>query len=201
MTIRERDRQPCPAMPAIPRHDRHPPTSQRMPRVGDFHFCWKPVGVVLQCVTDFKHDAGAARARQPAGSNSRRPVTPCPKLWRPYHESVIFGCVKAETIAAGGARPGRKPDEDRQFSAARVGGHETSALRRPTGVRGPSVSTIGSTTAHRQARNARNDPAREKETATILLELDERVIAERVIRIYASLVSRRDRTGHRDVAT
>ena len=54
MTIRERDRQPCAAMPAIPRHDRHPPTSQRMPRVGDFHFCWKPVGVVLQCVTDFK---------------------------------------------------------------------------------------------------------------------------------------------------
>jgi len=54
MTIRERDRQPCAAMPAIPRHDRHPPTSQRMPRVGDFYFCWKPVGVVLQCVTDFK---------------------------------------------------------------------------------------------------------------------------------------------------
>ena len=58
MTIRERDRQPCAAMPAIPRHDRHPPTSQRMPRVGDFHFCWKPVGVVLQCVTDFKNCFG-----------------------------------------------------------------------------------------------------------------------------------------------
>ena len=25
-----------------------------MPRVGDFNFCWKPAGVVLQCVTDFK---------------------------------------------------------------------------------------------------------------------------------------------------
>jgi hypothetical protein len=25
-----------------------------MPRVGDFHFWWKPVGVALQCVTDFK---------------------------------------------------------------------------------------------------------------------------------------------------
>jgi len=42
-------------------------------------------------------------------------VTPCPKLWLPNHEGVIFGCIKAETIAAGGARPGRKPDEDRQF--------------------------------------------------------------------------------------
>ena len=29
-----------------------------MPRVGDFYFCWKPVGVVLQCVTDFKQVAG-----------------------------------------------------------------------------------------------------------------------------------------------
>ncbi len=54
MTIRKCDRQPCPAMPAIPRHDGHPLTSQRMPRVDDSHFCWKPVGVVLQCVTDFK---------------------------------------------------------------------------------------------------------------------------------------------------
>jgi hypothetical protein len=25
-----------------------------MPRVGDLYFCWKPAGVVLQCVTDFK---------------------------------------------------------------------------------------------------------------------------------------------------
>ncbi len=41
-------------MPAVPRDHRHPPTSQRMPRVGDFYFCWKPAGVVLQCVTDFK---------------------------------------------------------------------------------------------------------------------------------------------------
>jgi hypothetical protein len=54
MTIRKRDRQPGAAMPAIPRHHRHPLTSQRMPRVGDFYFCWKPAGVVLQCVTDFK---------------------------------------------------------------------------------------------------------------------------------------------------
>ena len=54
MTIRERDRQPCAAMPAIPRHHRYSLTSQRMPRVGDFYFCWKPAGMVLQCVTDFK---------------------------------------------------------------------------------------------------------------------------------------------------
>ncbi len=25
-----------------------------MPRVGDLYFCWKPAGVILQCVTDFK---------------------------------------------------------------------------------------------------------------------------------------------------
>jgi len=25
-----------------------------MPRVGDFYFCWKPAGMILQCVTDFK---------------------------------------------------------------------------------------------------------------------------------------------------
>jgi hypothetical protein len=41
-------------MPAVPRHHRHPLTSQRMPRVGDFYFCWKPAGVVPQYVTDFK---------------------------------------------------------------------------------------------------------------------------------------------------
>ena len=41
-------------MPAIPRHHRYSLTSQGMPRVGNFHFWWKPVGVVLQCVTDFK---------------------------------------------------------------------------------------------------------------------------------------------------
>jgi hypothetical protein len=29
-----------------------------MPRVGNFHFWWKPVGVVLQCVTDFKKTFG-----------------------------------------------------------------------------------------------------------------------------------------------
>ena len=29
-----------------------------MPGVGDFYFCWKPAGKVLQCVTDFKGEAG-----------------------------------------------------------------------------------------------------------------------------------------------
>jgi hypothetical protein len=31
-----------------------------MPGVGDFYFCWKPAGVVLQCVTDFKDELGWA---------------------------------------------------------------------------------------------------------------------------------------------
>jgi hypothetical protein len=53
MPIREGDRQPRAAMPAIPRHHRYSLTSQRMPRIGDFYFCWKPAGMVLQCVTDF----------------------------------------------------------------------------------------------------------------------------------------------------
>jgi hypothetical protein len=40
-----------------------------MPRVGDFHFWWKPAGVVLQCVTDFKNQLGLERdgGRVPAG--------------------------------------------------------------------------------------------------------------------------------------
>ena len=37
-----------------------------MPRVGDFHVRWKPAGVVLQCVTDFKDYRGAYRARMNA---------------------------------------------------------------------------------------------------------------------------------------
>jgi hypothetical protein len=45
-------------MPAVPRHHRHALTSQRMPRIGDFYFCWKPAGMVLQCVTDFKTETG-----------------------------------------------------------------------------------------------------------------------------------------------
>jgi transposase, IS5 family len=63
MTIRERDRQPGAAMPAVPRHHRYALTSQRMPRIGDFYFCWKPAGMVLQCVTDFKHRYGWDRTR------------------------------------------------------------------------------------------------------------------------------------------
>jgi hypothetical protein len=56
-------------MPAVPRHHRHPLTSQRMPRVGDFYFCWKPAGVVPQYVTDFKNQLGLERhgGRVPAG--------------------------------------------------------------------------------------------------------------------------------------
>jgi hypothetical protein len=45
-------------MPAVPRHHRHPLTSQRMPGIGNFYFCWKPAGVVLQCATDFKDCLG-----------------------------------------------------------------------------------------------------------------------------------------------
>lgn len=56
-------------MPAVPRHHRYALTSQRMPRIGDFHFCWKPAGMVLQCVTDFKNQLGLERhgGRVPAG--------------------------------------------------------------------------------------------------------------------------------------
>jgi hypothetical protein len=40
-----------------------------MPRVSDLYFCRKPVGVVLQCVTDFKNQLGLERhgGRVPAG--------------------------------------------------------------------------------------------------------------------------------------
>ena len=73
MTIREGDRQPCAAMPAIARHHGHSLTSQRMPRVGNFYFCWKPVGVLLQCVTDFKGQLDLERhgGRTPAGVYAR----------------------------------------------------------------------------------------------------------------------------------
>ena len=50
-------------MPAVPRHHRYALTSQRMPRIGDFYFCWKPAGMVLQCVTDFKRGYGWDRTR------------------------------------------------------------------------------------------------------------------------------------------
>jgi hypothetical protein len=42
-----------------------------MPRVGDFHFWWKPAGVVLQCVTDFKQVLGWTRPklRDPAAAD------------------------------------------------------------------------------------------------------------------------------------
>jgi hypothetical protein len=60
-------------MPAIPRHHRYSLTSQRMPRVGDFHFWWKPAGVVLQCVTDFKGQLDLERhgGHTPAGVTTR----------------------------------------------------------------------------------------------------------------------------------
>ena len=63
MTIRKRDRQPGPAMPAVRRHHRHPLTSQRMPRISDFYFCGTPTGMALQCVTDFKRGYGWDRTR------------------------------------------------------------------------------------------------------------------------------------------
>ena len=50
-------------MPAVPRHHRHPLTSQRMPRIGDFHLRRKPTGMLLQCVTDFKRGYGWDRTR------------------------------------------------------------------------------------------------------------------------------------------
>ena len=60
-------------MPAIPRDHRYSLTSQGMPRVGDFHFWWKPVGVVLQCVTDFKGQLDLERhgGRTPEGIIAR----------------------------------------------------------------------------------------------------------------------------------
>ena len=73
MTIRKRDRQPRAATPAIPRHHRHPLTSQRVPRVGDLYLCWKPAGIALQCVTDFKGQLGLERhgARTTGGLYAR----------------------------------------------------------------------------------------------------------------------------------
>jgi hypothetical protein len=46
-----------------------------MPRIGDFHFCWKPVGVVLQCVTDFKQRIGRPRAVGPAELHELQRIT------------------------------------------------------------------------------------------------------------------------------
>lgn len=63
MTVGIRDRQPCAAMPAIPSYHRHPLTGQRAPRVGDLYCCWKPAGLVLQCVTDFKDCFGLGQSQ------------------------------------------------------------------------------------------------------------------------------------------
>jgi hypothetical protein len=43
-----------------------PPVLADQPKdaeVGDFYFCWKPAGMVLQCVTDFKRGCGWDRTR------------------------------------------------------------------------------------------------------------------------------------------
>ncbi len=88
-------------MPAVPRHHRHPLTSQRMPRVGDFYFCWKPAGVVLQCVTDFKNQLGLERhgGRVPAGLWARivqRLLALNACIW---HNWMIGAPVKRSLIA------------------------------------------------------------------------------------------------------
>ncbi len=88
-------------MPAIPGHHRHPLTSQRMPRIGDLHFCRKPAGKVLQCVTDFKNQLGLERhgGRVPAGLWARiiqRLLALNAAIW---HNSMIAAPVKRSLIA------------------------------------------------------------------------------------------------------
>ena len=63
-------------MPAVPRHHRYALTSQRMPRIGDFYFCWKPAGMVLQCVTDFKRGYGWDRTGLDTSQGGRHLVRP-----------------------------------------------------------------------------------------------------------------------------
>jgi hypothetical protein len=88
-------------MPAIPARHRHPLTSQGMPRVGDFHFRWKPAGVILQCVTDFKNQLGLERhgGRVPPGLWTRvvqRLLALNTVIW---HNWMIGAPVKRSLIA------------------------------------------------------------------------------------------------------
>lgn len=90
MTIRERDRQPCAAMPAIPRHHRHSLTSQRMPGIGDLYFSWKPAGVLLQCVIDFKGEAGLDQYQA--------------RTWRAWYAHITLSMLALAWLAASKAR-------------------------------------------------------------------------------------------------
>jgi hypothetical protein len=77
-------------MPAIPRHHWYSLTSQRMPRVGDFYFCRKPVGVVLQCVIDFKGEAGLDQYQV--------------RSWRAWYAHVTLSMLALAWLAASKAQ-------------------------------------------------------------------------------------------------
>jgi hypothetical protein len=81
-------------MPAVPRHHRHPLTSQGMPRVGDFYFCWKPAGVVLQCVTDFKGEAGLDHYQV--------------RTWRAWYAHITLSMLALAWLAASRAQAQKK---------------------------------------------------------------------------------------------
>ena len=71
-----------------------------MPRVGDLYFCWKPAGVVLQCVIDFKELAGLDEHQV--------------RSWTSWHRWTILAllaCAFLSVLAAGQDGDGQLPDE------------------------------------------------------------------------------------------
>jgi len=62
-----------------------------MPRIGDFYFCWKPAGMVLQCVTDFKRQYGWDRTRLDGTEGAR--------TWTGYG-ILAHNLVKISTLAS-----------------------------------------------------------------------------------------------------
>jgi hypothetical protein len=84
-----------------------------MPGVNDFHFCWKPVGVVLQCVTDFKGTLGltAAKVRTPGQADR----------WVRLVMAAFAQLILARPLAADLRRPWERPrDPARPLPPARV---------------------------------------------------------------------------------
>jgi SRSO17 transposase len=65
-----------------------------MPRVGDFHFRWKPAGVVLQCVTDFKGCFGLDQCQA--------------RTWRAWYAHITLSMLALAWMAATRARTLKK---------------------------------------------------------------------------------------------
>jgi SRSO17 transposase len=78
-----------------------------MPRVSDFYFCWKPVGVILQCVTDFKGETGLDHYQV--------------RTWRAWYAHITLSMLALAWLSAARtqAAKGESAPASRAWSATR----------------------------------------------------------------------------------